>query len=98
MKLQQAIIILAILLVSLTSYTGRYPEPLYYEINFNDGVIHKWHRNVYYDHGYIDSICDYTNKKYLGMTKYEITVSASLGVLEKNKQKRKEKIKEILYE
>ena len=32
-----------------TNSSEVYPEPEYYVIDFGDGVIHKWSREIYYD-------------------------------------------------
>lgn len=83
-------------LLTLTSYSDKFPEPVYYEMNFNDGVTHLWHRSVLYDTELFENVQDSLDLRYKGKSKTEIEIEAAETSLKLNRIKRKEKIKQIL--
>lgn len=83
-------------LLTLTSYSDKFPEPVYYEMNFNDGVTHLWHRSVLYDTELFENVQDSLDLRYEGKSKTEIEIEAAETSLKLNRIKRKEKIKQIL--
>lgn len=82
--------------MTLTSYSDKFPEPVYYEMNFNDGATHLWHRSVLYDTELFENVQDSLDLRYEGKSKTEIEIEAAETSLKLNRIKRKEKIKQIL--
>lgn len=88
----------------MTSFNGLYPEPLYYEIDFNDGVTHLWSREVYHD--YFDLGENKDNKikqtkeqvklKYWLMDNETINYTAICLSYEESRREKKQKMKDIL--
>ena len=83
-------------LLTLTSYCDKFPEPVWYEMNFNDGVTHLWHRSVLYDTELFENVQDSLDLKYNGKSEIEIEIEAAETSLKINRIKRQEKVKEIL--
>ena len=91
------------ILLILTSFNGKYPEPIWYEIDFNDGVIHKWSREVYDDYfgvtsGQVTKEQQKVNKKFKHVSKRELEYRSSWSAYIESKKKRKDKMKSILNE
>jgi hypothetical protein len=81
-----------------TSYTdGIYPEPLYYEIKFNDGVTHLWSREIIYDYyGMHDEIQDRVNNRYKNMSIDSLNYIVSWNQYLESRKRTKEKRKKLL--
>ena len=48
-----------------TSLNQKFPEPVWYEMDFGDGVTHLWHRSVVYDtENKIQETTDKVNQEY----------------------------------
>jgi len=63
----------SLIFILTTSYNDVYPEPIYYEIDFNDGVTHLWSRKVMYN--YDNDVIEITKRvdlKYNDMCPKEI--------------------------
>lgn len=89
--------ILAIILLSLTSYSGVYPIPVYYQENYGDGVIHKYTRSVYHDiHGNIEKTTTKINSKFSGETTESITEMVSYRIYLESRKVTKAKMNEII--
>ena len=90
-------IILFLFLIS-TSYTdGVYPKPLYYEVDFNDGVTHLWSRAVYDDyHGIVKQTFEEVTMKYFLMNEKDIEYNAICISYEESREKRKAKMDSLI--
>jgi hypothetical protein len=54
-----------LIILTLTSYSDKYPEPIWYEIEFGDGVTHLWSREIMYDYnGIVQETSDIVSDKY----------------------------------
>jgi len=55
-------------LILFGSFDDKYPEPVYYEVNFYDGNTHLWSRQIYYDYyGDIEQTNKDVEEKYKGI-------------------------------
>ena len=81
-----------------TSYTdGIYPEPLYYEIDFNDGVTHLWSRSIHDDYyGHVEKTSKKVNKKFSHISIQELNYRSSCLALIDSKKKRDKRVKLFL--
>lgn len=62
-----------------------FTEPLYYKVEFNDGVDHYWSREVYHDiYGDVERIDKEFAKKYDGLSNDEINIITSREIMENN--------------
>lgn len=73
MKTAKLFVTCMFILALTSSFNGIYPEPLYYEIDFNDNVTHLWSRKVM--HNYDDNVTKTLKRvdlKYNDMSSKEI--------------------------
>lgn len=89
---------IALIFILFYSGTDKFPEPVWYEINFNDGVTHLWHRSVLYDTELFENVQDSLGIKYKGKSKTEIEIESIEVSLKLNRIKRQEKVNLILNE
>ena len=65
-----------------------YPEPLYYKVEFNDGVDHYWSREVYWDiYGEVERIDNLFAEKYNNLSHKEIIYLTSKQIMEENNKR-----------
>lgn len=81
----------------LTSYVQTFDKPVYYIMEFNDGVIHKWSRAVYDDYtGIVSKTTDEVNAKYGRADQEKILYDAICISYQETRDKRKAKMDSIL--
>jgi hypothetical protein len=86
-----------LILLVLTSFNGKYPEPLYYEVDFNDGVTHLWSRELYYNYNDIKKETEeQVILKYWTMNQDDIEYSAICLSYEESRIKHRQKAQDIL--
>jgi hypothetical protein len=85
-----------LIILTLTSYSDKYPEPIWYEIEFNDGVTHLWSREIMYDYnGIVQETSDIINNKYKGESIERINYKTIRLTYLLSRIKRKEKQREL---
>jgi hypothetical protein len=71
------ILFFALVLFFLSSFNKPFPEPVYYEIDFGDGVTHLWSRQVYYDLAEENGLNAKLNYRFDNMDEKEFTFKLS---------------------
>lgn len=89
-----SILIIFFVSLGLSSFTNKYHEPLYYEMNFNDEVIHEWHRNVYNSN--VIEVEEIAEINMNSLSNKEITTSLSYEIYLESREKTKRKLDSII--
>jgi hypothetical protein len=72
-------------------------EPLYYEVEFNDGVIHKWSREIYHNiYGDVERLDHIFAEKYNNLSNNEINILTSREIMNNNRKIMKAKMDSII--
>jgi hypothetical protein len=88
-----------IIIIFFITFISWHPphEPMYYQMEFNDGVIHKWSRDLYYDtkrnRERLDTVL---LKKYNNKTQREITFITSKQILIDNQERLQKQMDSLL--
>lgn len=97
-KNQLRLLLLAIIIVSLTSYTDTYPEPIYYvqdDLSTENCVI-KYARSIQDDlNGKRHKIAKIVNKRHVGMSQDDLTELYSYEIYRETKDEIEDRINKI---
>jgi hypothetical protein len=85
-----------LIILTLTSYSDKYPEPIWYEKDFGDGVIHLWSREIHDDiYGTREQTANEIQAKYENKPIKEIELNIINILYLDSREKRRNKQKEL---
>ena len=81
--IKHIVLLIGVFILCTSYYSSIHSEPLYYEVEFNDGVIHKWSREIFYNYeNCLTLVEERLEKKYDSLEIEEINFNAAIQAYE----------------